>query len=309
MGEMICMNTGVNRREFLLRASSIAIGGALLRAAAMGRPDVTASGIKKGACIGVLPKEMTVLQKFEVAKRAGFEGVEPNTLNSADEVKQYKEAAENTGVKITSIMNSDHWKYPLSDNDPEVVKKCIDGLKTSMHNAHDLGAGAVLLVPGVVMADVRYADVYKRSQDQIRKLLPLAKELKVIIAIENVGNRFLLSPLEMARYVDEFKSRWVRSYFDIGNVVSTGYPQDWIRTLGKRVCRVHIKRFEPGTDHPKFDPKDRRTQGIDWPDVRKALTEVGYSGWVTAEVKSGDENYLREVSARMDRIFSGQNPV
>jgi len=303
------MNTGVNRREFLLRASSIAIGGALLRAAAMGRPDVTASGIKKGACIGVLPKEMTVLQKFEVAKRAGFEGVEPNTLNSADEVKQYKEAAENTGVKITSIMNSDHWKYPLSDNDPEVVKKCIDGLKTSMHNAHDLGAGAVLLVPGVVMADVRYADVYKRSQDQIRKLLPLAKELKVIIAIENVGNRFLLSPLEMARYVDEFKSRWVRSYFDIGNVVSTGYPQDWIRTLGPRVCRVHIKRFEPGTDHPKFDPKDRRTQGIDWPDVRKALTEVGYSGWVTAEVKSGDENYLREVSARMDRIFSGQNPV
>jgi hexulose-6-phosphate isomerase len=285
------------------------MGGALLGAVAMERPAAAASGIKKGACIGVLPEEMTVLQKFEVAKRAGFDGVEPDTLNSADEVKQYKEAAEKTGVKITSIMNSDHWKYPLSDNHPEAVKKCIDGLKTSMHNAHDLGAGAVLLVPGVVAADVRYVEVYRRSQDQIRKLLPLAKELKVIIAIENVGNRFLLSPLEMARYVDEFKSPWIRSYFDIGNVVSTGYPQDWIRTLGKRVCRVHIKRFEPGTDHPKFDPKDRRTQGIDWPDVHKALTEVGYSGWITAEVKSGDENYVKEVSARMDRIFSGQNPV
>jgi len=303
------MNTSVNRREFLVRSSSLAIGGALLGSAAMGRPAVAASGIRKGACIGVLPEKMTVLEKFEVAKRAGFEGVEPDTLNSADEVKEYKEAAEKTGVKITSIMNSDHWKYPLSDNDPEVVKKCIEGLKTSMHNAHDLGAGAVLLVPGVVTADVRYADVYRRSQDQIRKLLPLAKELKVIIAIENVGNRFLLSPLEMARYVDEFKSPWIRSYFDIGNVVSTGYPQDWIRTLGKRLCRVHIKRFEPGTDHPKFDPKDRRTQGIDWPDVRKALNEVGYSGWITAEVKSGDENYVKEVSARMDRIFSGQNPV
>ena len=303
------MNTAVNRREFLVRSSSIAIGGALLGAAAMERPAAAASGIKKGACIGVLPEEMTVLQKFEVAKRAGFDGVESNTLNSADEVKQYKEAAEKTGVKITSIMNSDHWKYPLSDNDPEVVKKGIDGLKTSMHNAHDLGAGAVLLVPGVVVADVRYAEVYRRSQDQIRKLLPLAKELKVIIAIENVGNRFLLSPLEMARYIDEFKSRWIRSYFDIGNVVSIGYPQDWIRTLGKRVCRVHIKRFEPGTDHPKFDPKDRRTQGIDWPDVRRALNEVGYSSWITAEVKSGDEDYVKEVSARMDRIFSGQNPV
>ena len=302
------MNTAVNRREFILRSSSIAIGGALL-GSVMERPGAAASGIKKGACIGVLPKEMTVLEKFEVAKRAGFEGVEPNTLNSADEVMQYKEAAEKTGVMITSIMNSDHWKYPLSDNDPEVVQKCIEGLKTSMHNAHDLGAGAVLLVPGVVTADVGYADVYTRSQDQIRKLLPLAKELKVIIAIENVGNRFLLSPLEMARYVDEFKSPWIRSYFDIGNVVSTGYPQDWIRTLGKRLCRLHIKRFEPGTDHPKFDPKDRRTQGIDWPDVHKALTEVGYSGWITAEVKSGDENYVKEVSARLDRIFSGQSPV
>jgi len=303
------MNTGVNRREFLLRSSSIAIGGALLGSAAMERLAVAASGIKKGACIDVLPEKMTVLEKFEVAKRAGFDGVEPNTLNSVEEVKQYKEAAEKTGVKITSIMNSDHWKYPLSDNDPEVVRKCIEGLKTSMHNAHDLDAGAVLLVPGVVTADVRYADVYRRSQDQIRKLLPLAKELKVIIAIENVGNRFLLSPLEMARYVDEFKSPWVKSYFDIGNVVSIGYPQDWIRTLGKRVCRVHIKRFEPGTDHPKFDPKNRRTQGIDWPDVRRALNEVGYNGWVTAEVESGDENYVKEVSARMDRILSGQNPV
>jgi len=303
------MSTGVNRREFLLRSSSLAIGGALLGSAAMERTAGAASGIKKGACIGVLPESMTVLQKFEVAKRAGFDGVEPNTLNSAVEVSQYKEAAERTGVEITSIMNSDHWRYPLSDNDPEVVKKCIDGLKTSMHNAHDLGAGAVLLVPGVVTADVRYADVYRRSQDQIRKLLPLANELKVIIAIENVGNRFLLSPLEMARYVDEFKSPWIRSYFDIGNVVSTGYPQDWIWTLGKRLCRVHIKRFEPGTDHPKFDPKDRRTQGIDWPDVRRALNEVGYSGWITAEVKSGDEDYVKEVSARMDRIFSGQNPV
>jgi hexulose-6-phosphate isomerase len=302
------MSTGVNRREFILRSSSVAIG--MLGASASGRPAAAAPAeIRKGACIGVLPDSMTVMQKFELAKSAGFEGVEPNTLSSADEVKQYKDASEKTGIKITSIMNSDHWKYPLTDNDPEVVKKCVEGLKTSMHNAHDLGADAVLLVPGIVTSDVRYADVYSRSQEQIRELLPLAKELKVIIAIENVGNRFLLSPLEMARYVDEFKSPWVRSYFDIGNVVSTGYPQDWIRTLGKRLCRIHIKRFEPGTDHPKFDPKDRRTQGIDWPDVRKALTEVGYGGWVTAEVRSGDEKYVKEVGARLDRILSGQNPV
>lgn len=302
------MSTGVNRREFLL-GSSMGIGGVLLGSAAMAGPAASPAGIRKGACIGVLPEGMTILEKFQLAKRAGFDGIEPNTLNSADELKECKEAAERTGVKITSIMNSDHWKYPLSDDDPEVVKKCVEGIKTSMHNAHDLDAGAVLLVPGIVTASVRYVDVYRRSQAEIRKLLPLARELKVIIAIEEVGNRFLLSPLEMARYIDEFKSSWVRSYFDIGNVVATGYPQDWIRTLGKRVCRMHIKRFEPGTDHPKFDPNDRRTQGIDWQDVRRALNEIGYNGWITAEVKSGDEDYVKEVSARMDRILSGQNPV
>jgi L-ribulose-5-phosphate 3-epimerase len=303
------MSTRVNRREFLLGSTSIAIGGPLLGSGATARPASSATGIRKGACIGVLPEGMTVLEKFQVAKRAGFDGVEPNTLKSAAEVKDYKEAAEKTGLKITSIMNSDHWDFPLSDNDPEVVRKSIECIKTSMQNAHDLDAGAVLLVPGVVTASVRYADVYTRSQAEIRKLLPLAKELRVIIAIENVGNRFLLSPLEMAHYVDEFKSLWVRSYFDIGNVVATGFPQDWIRTLGNRICRMHIKRFEPGVDHPKFDSKDRRTQGIDWPDVRRALNEIGYSSWITAEVKSGDENYVKEVSARMDRILSGQNPA
>ncbi len=303
------MNNTVNRREFLRQSSSIAIGGALMGAAAPIMASPAASGIKKGACIGVLPEGMSVMQKFEVAKRAGFEGIEPNTLRTPEEVQQYKEASEKTGIKILSIMNSDHWRFPLSDSDPEVVKKSVEGMKTSLQNAHDLGADAVLLVPGVVTADVRYVDCYKRSQEQIKKLIPLAKQLKTVIAVENVGNRFLLSPIEFARYVDEFKSPWVKAYFDIGNIVSNGWPQDWIRTLGPRLARVHIKRFEPGTDHPKFDPKDRRGQGINWPDVRKALAETGYNGWVTAEVRGGDENYVKEVSARLDKIFAGQNPV
>ncbi len=303
------MRTGINRREFLVSSSSIAFGGALLSSSATARAASSAAGIRKGICIDVLPDGMTVLEKFEVAKRAGFDGVEPNTLKSAGDVKEYQEAAQKTGLAITSIMNSDHWDFPLSDSDPEVVGKSIECIKTSLQNAHDLDAGAVLLVPGVVTSSVRYTDAYTRSQAEIRKLLPLAGKLKVIIAIENVGNRFLLSPLEMARYVDEFKSPWVKSYFDIGNVVATGFPQDWIRTLGKRVCRMHIKRFEPGVDHPKFDPKDRRTQGINWPDVRRALNEIDYRGWIAAEVKSGNEDYVREVSARMDRILSGQNPV
>ncbi len=303
------MTTIVNRRAFLARSASITIGGAVVSKMGLRSGVAASGGLKKGTCIGVLPEGMTVLEKFELAKKAGFEGIEPNTINTPEEVRSYSDASKQTGIRITSIMNSGHWKYPLSDNDPEVVKKCVEGIRTSMRNAHDLGSDAVLLVPGVVTADVRYAEVYQRSQEQIRKLLPFAEELKVCIAVENVGNRFLLSPLEFAGYVDAFNSPWVKAYFDIGNIVSIGYPQDWIRTLGNRIVRVHIKRFEPGVDHPKFNAQDRRTQGIDWPEVRKALAEVGYSGWVTAEVGSGNESYVKEVSARLDRIFAGQDPA
>ncbi len=298
------MTETLNRRVFLAQSSAV-LGGALL-ASRSAADSLGATTWKKAACIGVMPKGLTVLQKFEVAKRAGFEGIEPNTLNTPQEVEEYKAASQSTGVKIHSIMNSDHWRYPLTDKDPEVVRKSVEGLKRSMANAHDLGADAVLLVPGIVTAEVGYADVYRRSQERIRELLPLAKQLKVSIAVENVGNRFLQSPLEFARYVDEFKSPYVRAYFDIGNVVSLGYPPDWIRILGRRLVKIHIKRFEPGTEFPRFDPKDRRNQGIDWPDVRRALTEAGYTGWITAEVGSGDESYVRGVSERLDKIFAGE---
>ncbi len=310
------MMKNVNRREFLKATSSLAVSGAVLGAGLAVRPEAApaapapGAGPWKGFCIGVLPKEMSVLDKFKLAKKVGIEGIEPNTLTTPEEVAEYKEAAKNTGVKILSIMNSDHWKFPLSDNDPEVVKKSIDGVKTSLKNAAELGAPVILLVPAVVAADVRYADAYTRSQKIItEQLLPMAKDLKVIIGIENVGNRFLLSPLEFARYVDEFKSPWVKAYFDVGNIVSNGWPQDWIRTLGPRLCSIHIKRFEPGKDYPKYDPADRRGQGVGWPEVRSALAEVKYTGWITAEVRGGDEAYLTELSARMDKILAGDSPA
>jgi hexulose-6-phosphate isomerase len=300
----------MNRREFLKSSSLVACSGAWIGdVASTTSAAQSANALKKGACVGVLPSALSLAERFQLARKAGFQGVEPNTLNAPGESQQYKEAATAAGIEITSIMNSDHWKYPLSDNDPEVVKKCMDGIRTSMQNAYDLNAGAVLLVPGIVTADVRYVDVYRRSQEKIRELLPLAKELGVIIAIENVGNRFLLSPLEFARYIDEFDSPFVKAYFDIGNIVTNGYPQDWIRTIGKRLVRVHIKRFEPGVDHPKFDPADRRTQGINWVEVSKALKEIGYTGWVTAEVKGGDEAYLKDLSARMDKFIAGESPT
>ncbi len=308
------MSEQMDRRNFLHRSSAIALGGALAGSgfSAAGKFASAAvdagGGLIKGACIGVLPRDVSVMEKFQMAKAAGFKGIEPNTIRTPEEVEEYRKAAEATGLKIHSIMNSDHWNFPLSDDDPEVVKKSVDCVKLSMQNAKELGADAILLVPGVVTSQVGYGKVYERSQAEVKKLIPLAEELKVVIAIENVGNRFLMSPLEMAQYIDDFNSPWVQGYFDVGNVVRNGFPPDWIRTLGKRLKKIHIKRFEPGREQPLFEPENRRTEGIDWPDVRKAISDIGYSGWVTAEVGSGDAAYLKELSARMDKIFAGEIP-
>jgi hexulose-6-phosphate isomerase len=159
----------------------------------------------------------------------------------------------------------------------------------------------VLLVPAVVNPQTSYRDAWTRSQAQIRKLIPLAEELKVVIAIEEVWNKFLLSPLEMAQYIGEFHSPWVQAWFDVGNVVLYGYPQDWIRTLGKRIVKVHLKDFkrtENGYAWVNLGDGD-----VDWPAVRQSFTEIGYAGSVIAELEQGDETYLRDVSRRIDRLL------
>src|SRR5207248_8341494 len=160
------------------------------------------------------------------------------TTSDERTAEEMKAAADRAGIRIDSVMNMDHWDYPLSSSDPAVVEKSLSGMRTSLQNAQLCGSDVVLLVPAVVNPQTSYRDAWTRSQAQIRKLIPLAGQLKVVIAIEEVWNRFLLSPLEMVRYIDEFHSPWVKAWFDVGNVVLYGYPQDWIRTLGKRIVKV-----------------------------------------------------------------------
>ncbi len=161
----------------------------------------------------------------------------------------------------------------------------------------------MLLVPAVVNAETSYMDAWARSTAVIRQqLIPVAAETGVVIAVEDVWNKFLLSPPEFARYVDQFKSKWVRAYFDVGNIVAYGDPQDWIRTLGRRIAKIHVKDFDAGKH--KFVPLLEGS--IDWKAVRAALNEIGYSGFITAELPGGDEKYLRDVSERMSRIIEGK---
>jgi len=259
--------------------------------------------IKKAVLLSMLPKSMSVPDRFKLAIDCGFEQIECPTTEDPGQAEEIKRAAEGSGLRIHSVMNQAHWKYPLSSADAEVVATSVKGMETSLRNAHFWGADTVLLVPAVVDAKTSYRDAWKRSQEQIQRMIPLAKELNVIIAVEEVWNKFLLSPLEFASYVDSFNSPWIRAYFDVGNVVISGYPQDWIRTLGPRIAKLHIKDFKFAKRQAEFVPL--REGEIDWLEIYKALGEIGYKGSATVELPAGDKDYLREVSRRFDLILSG----
>ena len=300
-----------SRREFLKSTITSACAAGLAGkpsrlAAAVPRGDSGAVvapplPIKKGILLGMLPKPLSYADKFKMARDVGFEVVQAYTTPDQREAEEIKKAADDAKIKIDSVMNTDHWKYPLSSGDPAVVEKCVAGMKTSLHNAKLWGSDAVLLVPAVVNPQTSYRDAWTRSQTEIRKLIPLAQELGVVIAIEEVWNKFLLSPLEFNAYVDELNSPWVRVWFDVGNVVLFGYPQDWIRTLGQRIVKVHLKDFKrDGYQWVNLGEGD-----IDWAEVRKAFSERGYSGSATVELSGGDEVYLRDLGRRVDRLVLG----
>lgn len=287
------MNRPMNRRIFLQ-----------LAAAAAAAPSFAARlPIRRAVEYSMLPKRLSIADRFRTAKEAGFEQIECPTTPDAKDADAMKSAAENTGLRIHSVMNMDHWKHPLSSPDADVVGRSLKGLETSLRNAHLWGADTVLVVPAVVNPETSYAQAYERSQVQLRKMLPLAEELKVIIAVEEVWNKFLLSPLEFAKYVDEFHSPWVRAYFDVGNVVLYGYPQDWIRTLGKRIVKLHIKDFSFRDRAAKWTALGEGE--IDWKAIHSALADIGYQGTATVELPDGDAAYLAEVNRRLEKILQG----
>ncbi len=307
------MQTESSRRDFLKTSLAVACGaatgGAVARplahaAAVTGLPDPPAPlPIKKGVLLGMLPKQLSYADRLKMARDVGFEAVQAYTTPAEREAEEIKQAADGAGIKIDSVMNEGHWEWPLSSSDPAVVEKSLGAMRTSLHNAKLWGSYSVLLVPAVVNPQTSYRDAWTRSQTQIRKLIPLAQELGIVIAIEEVWNKFLLSPLEFATYIDEFNSPWIKAWFDVGNVVLYGYPQDWIRTLGKRIVELHLKDFKRSEDGYKW--VNLGEGDINWPEVRKALAEIGYSGTATTELDAGDEAYLRDVSKRVDRLALG----
>jgi hexulose-6-phosphate isomerase len=302
-----------DRREFLKSIAAAAMVGSVGPAfgAQTGAGQKPASTtIHKSTLISMLPKELSYADRFALAREVGFEAIEMQTIAKDDEAAEIKEASKKTGLRIHSVMNMDHWRLPLSSSDPEVVSGSVKGMETSLHNAALWGADTVLLVPAVVDATTSYRDAYTRSQKVIReRLMPMARDLKVVIAIEEVWNKFLLSPLEFAKYIDEFDSPWVKAYFDVGNVVLYAFPQDWIRTLGPRIVKMHLKDFNFDRRNGRFTWKNIGEGDIDWQEVRRALSDIKYTGYVTTELDHGDAAYLKDLSARVDRFLAGEKPV
>lgn len=306
-----------SRRRFLESAVAVPIAAALgpPGAAAQVSPEpkvpLAAGGRAPtpAVLISMLPPG-TFAERFAVAKDAGFTAIEMQTLTDPAEVEAAREASAKTGVAIHSVMNMEHWRSPLSSADPAVVAKSVAGMEASLRNAKAWGAGVVLLVPAVVDPTTSYKDAWTRSQKVIKeRILPLAAELKVIVGIEEVWNRFLLSPLEMVSYVDELDSPWAKAYMDVGNVVLYGYPQDWIRTLAQRIVRVHLKDFTIDRGKGTFAWKNLGEGDIDWTAVRAAFGEIGYGGYVTVELVGGDAAYIKDVAARVNRWITTSRPV
>ncbi len=302
--------TKMNRRSYLQSLALFAGAAGLTTATGLNvwaQESGKKRALKKGIMWGTVEVKGSVLEKMKAVKAAGYDGAEMNSHMNQDEVLR---ARDEVGLEIPSVCDDRHWAKPLSDPNPAVRAEGLEALKQTLRDAKRYGAKSILLVPAVVTRQTTYAEAYERSQAEIRKALPLAEELGVHISLENVWNKFLLSPLEAARYVDEFKSPMVGWHFDVGNIVNFGFPEQWIRVLGKRINMIHVKEFSlkkrdkeglwSGFDVALLEGDD------DWPAVMKALDESGYhGGWLVTEQGGGDTpEGLAELSKRLSRIIA-----
>jgi L-ribulose-5-phosphate 3-epimerase len=293
----------MNRRSFLKTTIAVTAAVAI-------RPSLAAAPnrkLRKAIMHSTIGVKGSVLEKYRMMKEAGFEGVEPMGGMHREEVLA---ALKETGLQAASVCCHTHWEKPLSAPDEATRKIGFDGLVQSLHDAKAYGASSVLLVPGVVRDGVTYRQCFDRSIVEINKAIPLAKEAGVKIAIENVGNNFIISPEQANEYLDAINSEWVGWHFDIGNAGRVGPAERWIDLLGKRIIKIHVKDFtaKPATPGAKGGARPKLLDGdTNWPAVMKALDNAGYSGWGISEQPSeqaADLESTRDLTRRMDRIFA-----
>ena len=257
--------------------------------------------------------KMKISEILSLAKKAGFEGVELNLgeegelslESSREEIEEIANLAKGLNLELPSLSTGLHWKYSLSSLDLRLREKGMEIVERMLEDAAILGADTILVVPGLVTEEADYDYVYKASQESLNNLVPLASECKVCIGIENVWNKFLLSPLEFKRFIDEVSSPYLAAYFDLGNVLIFGYPEQWIEILGKRIKKVHIKDFI--TKIGNISGFTNLLEGdINWRKVILALKKINYQSYLTAELTPYSlypEKLIYDTSSSMDLIL------
>lgn len=300
----------LDRRKFI-HASSAGIGLALIPAAhrnancavgdslvAQENPPKPIRKLKKSVKWGMVGAGDSVLKKFEIQKKLGYDGIEfvsPADVN-LDEVIR---AAKQTEMPVHGLVNMKHWKVRMSSPDDRQRELAVDIMKRCIEDVHKLGGDSVLLVPGQVKGqEEKHRLVWERSIECIRQVIPAAEKRKVKILIENVWNGFCEQPEELRDYIDEINSEWVKVYFDIGNARKFAPSEKWIEVLGKRIVKLDVKDWGKQNGFCKIGDGD-----VDWPAVCKALDKLEFDGWCTAEVGGGGESRLKEIAERMDRVL------
>jgi hexulose-6-phosphate isomerase len=275
--------------------------------------------VKKGINIWSFNDGTPIKECMKIAKNAGFSGIEL-ALNENGEVSlesdekvlyKIKKTADEIGIELPSLASGLYWKYSLTSENKVIREKAKSIVKKQLESAAVLGADTILVVPGAVGVDfiknseiVSYDKAYDYALEALNELKCEAEKLKVSIGIENVWNKFLLSPLEMRDFIDKIHSEYVGSYFDVGNVISNGYPEQWIRILGNRIKKVHIKDFRRSVGNISGFV-DLLSGDVNFREVVKSLNDIGYSGYVTAEMDSNYENQIvYATSSAMNVIFN-----
>ncbi|NIA13120.1 MAG: TIM barrel protein [Nitrospiraceae bacterium] len=260
------------------------------------------------------PADMPATEAISIAKKVGFKAFEvcvgaqgPVRLNVTQrDVMAIRKHAEREGIELTSIGCGLGWELPMTSPDPNVRTKGVEAVARALEIASCLGVDSVLTVPGSVTPEVSYDVAIENALNAIQDLVPTAERLKVSVAIENVWNKFLLSPVEMRDFIDQFQSEYVGAYFDVGNIILYGYPEQWIRILGNRICMVHAKDFRASAGN--FGGFVMLMEGdVNWPAVMAAFREVGYDRALVAEFGPYTHSLdvmLRHVSTALEAIVA-----
>ena len=270
--------------------------------------------MKIGVNRWAIPSEWDLPRTFNAVKKAGFDSIELNTADEGEislkstslDAQRIRKQAADAGVEISSLLCTALGPYPMTANEESTRAKGVQGLLKHIELGEALGVGTLLVVPGGVSSNVQYDQAYYRAQDCIKSTITAAAEANVVIAIENVWNKFLLSPLEMKQFIEECASPNVGCYFDVGNVLVTGFPQHWIRILGKHIAGVHLKNYHTSIGNIQGFSDNLLHGDVPWAEVRKAFDDIGYNGYVTAELtgyRAHTELSLKHICETARTIF------